>query len=257
MIHATAIVDPAAELAEDVEVGPFSIIGPEVKIGAGSVIKGHVSIKGPTQLGKNTLVYPFASVGDDPQDKKYSGETSLLEMGENNVIREYVTINRGTSGDQAVTKIGDNNLFMTQVHIAHDCLIGNNNVFVNSTSLAGHIVVGNHTIFSAFSGVHQFCHVGNYAFVSHAAMVNKDILPYTMITGGSNATVCGLNVQGLKRHGFSAEEIQWLRRAYRVIYRDGLRVNEALEKLQAMQQECEKIAPMVYAIEQSQRGILR
>ena len=257
MIHATAIIDPKAELAADVEVGPYSIIGPDVEIGAGSVIKGHVSIKGPTRLGKNTVIYPFASVGDDPQDKKYSGEISHLEMGDHNIIREYVTINRGTAGDQALTKIGSSNLFMTQVHIAHDCQIGDNNVFVNSTSLAGHIVVGNHAIFSAFCGIHQFCHVGDYAFVSHAAMVSKDILPYTMVTGGSNATVCGLNVEGLKRHGFSAEEIQWLRRAYRLIYRDGLRVAEALEKLQVMQKECDKILPMVEAIEQSERGILR
>ena len=257
MIHATAIIDSNAVLAEDVEVGPYSIIGPHVEIDAGSVIKGHVSIKGPTRLGKNTLIYPFASIGDDPQDKKYDGETSRLEMGDNNVIREYVTINRGTAGDQALTKIGDANLFMTQVHIAHDCLIGNNNVFVNSTSLAGHIVVRSHTIFSAFSGVHQFCHVGDYAFVSHAAMVTKDILPYTMITGGASATVCGLNVEGLKRHGFSTEEIQWLRRAYRVIYRDGLRVNEALKKLQVMQKECAKVSHLVKALQQSQRGILR
>ena len=259
MIHPTAIVDSKAELATDVKVGPYTVIGRGVQIGAGSEIGSHVSIKGPTRLGCNTRIYAFASIGDDPQDKKFQGEAnSFLEMGDNNIIREYVTINRGTEDGGGVTKIGNDNLLMTHAHIAHDCQIGNGNVFVNSVTIGGHVIIGDQVIFSAFVAIHQFCQVGSHAFLSRAAIVTKDVLPYLMVVGGgSGATVCGLNVEGLKRRGFSAEELQSLRRAYKVIYRQGLRVEDALTQLQAMAQGCAKIQPFHQALAASTRGVLR
>lgn len=259
MIDDTALIDPQVQLAEDVVVGPYAVITGQVEIGAGSVIGSHVSIKGPTKLGKYNRIYPFASIGDDPQDKKFQGEeNSHLVLGDNNVIREYVTINRGTEDGGGLTKIGDDNLFMTHSHIAHDCQIGNQNVFVNSATIGGHVIIGNQVNFSAFVAVHQYCQIGSHAFLSRAAIVTKDVLPYLMVSGGgAGATVCGLNVEGLKRRGFTADDLQQLRRAYKIIYRQGLRVQDALEKLKILAQDCDKIKPLSQALAESTRGVLR
>lgn len=257
MIHPTAIIDPTAELADDVSVGPYAVIGPQVKIGSGTWVGPHAVVNGPSDIGKNNKIFQFASVGEGPQDKKYAGEETRLVMGDNNVVRECVTIHRGTIQDTGITTIGSGNLFMAYSHIAHDCVIGNDNVFVNSSTLAGHVTVGDHVIISAFCAVHQFCFVGDLSFLSHACLVSKDVLPFTMITGGSNATVCGLNVEGLKRAGLASEEIDCLRIAYRAVYRESLRAVEALEKLRELSVDSTHIKTMADALEHSTRGILR
>lgn len=257
MIHSTAVIDPSAELADDVTVGPYAIIGPKVQIDSGTWIGPHAVVNGPTKIGKNNKIFQFASVGEGPQDKKYAGEDTQLIMGDNNVIRECVTLHRGTVQDTGITSIGNDNLFMAYCHVAHDCVIGNHNVLVNSATLAGHVIIADHVIISAFCAVHQFCQIGSYSFLSHACLVSKDVLPYVMVTGGSNASVCGLNSEGLKRAGFSAEEIDHLRRAYKVIYRESLRAVEALERLRELEVNCEKIKPLADGLENSQRGIVR
>lgn len=257
MIHPTAIIDPTAELADDVSVGPYAVIGPKVTIGSGTWVGPHAVVNGPSDIGKNNKIFQFASVGEGPQDKKYAGEDTRLVMGDNNVVRECVTIHRGTIQDSGVTTIGSDNLFMAYSHIAHDCVIGNANVFVNSSTLAGHVIVEDHVIISAFCAVHQYCNIGRLSFLSHGCLVSKDVLPFTMITGGSNATVCGLNAEGLKRAGISSEEIDLLRKAYRSIYRESLRAVEAIERLRVLAKESEHVAAMADALENSSRGIVR
>lgn len=257
MIDKKAVVDSKAKIAKDVSIGPFSVIGPEVEIGSGTWIGPNVVIKGPTKIGKNNKIFQFASVGEDCQDKKYAGERTFLEIGDDNVIREGVTIHRGTAQDEALTKIGNDNLFMGYVHIAHDCVIGNHNIFANASLVAGHVTIGDYVILSGFCGIHQFCQIGSHAFVSHASLIGKDIPPYLMITGGAKPTACGLNVEGLKRRGFSAGSIQWLRRAYKIIYRQGFLAAEAIEKLKELESTCAAIIPMREFLQNSKRGIIR
>jgi len=257
MIDKTAIIHPSAKLGSDVSVGPYSIIGAEVEIGAGTWIGPQVVIKGPTKIGENNKIYQFASVGEDCQDKKFAGEPTKLEIGNKNVIREGVTIHRGTTQDESLTKIGNDNLFMVNSHIAHDCVIGDHNIFGNCTGIAGHVVVEDYVIFSAFCGVHQFSQIGSHSFISHASMLPKDVPPFLMITGGSDVSVCGLNVEGLKRRGFSSDDVLWLRRAYKVIYRQGNRVVEAIEKLKAMEADNQHIKRFRLFLENSKRGIVR
>jgi UDP-N-acetylglucosamine acyltransferase len=256
MIDPRAIIDPKAQIADNVEIGPWSFIGPDVHIGEGTQISPHVVIKGPTRIGRHNKIFQFASVGEDPQDKKYQGEKTFLEIGDNNVIRESVTINRGTIQAGGITRIGNGNLFMACVHIAHDCLIGNHNIFANHSSLAGHVVVGDHAIFSGFSGVHQFCSVGSYSFIGGGTMVTKDVLPYVLVDG-HDAKAHGLNVEGLKRHGFSSDTINALRRAYKIIYRSNLTVPEAVEQLKQILPEFPDIDIMLTALLESTRGIIR
>ncbi|MES2141459.1 MAG: acyl-ACP--UDP-N-acetylglucosamine O-acyltransferase [Pseudomonadota bacterium] len=257
MIDLHAIVDPKAKLAENVSVGPWTIIGPDVEIGSGTIIGSHVVLKGPTKIGVNNKIYPFASVGDNPQDKKYQGEKTYLEIGDHNVIREYCTINRGTTQDKGITKIGNHNLFMVGSHIAHDCIIGNHTIFVNNVALAGHVTVGDHAILGAYSAVHQFCQVGEYSFIAAGSMVRQNVLPYILVEGGHDARACGLNKEGLKRNGFSNEAISSLKRSYKIIFRENLTVEQALEELKSSAADYPQVKLMAAALENSDRGIIR
>ena len=256
MIHETAIVDPKATLAEGVEIGPWSYIGPGVSIDSGTVVGPHVVIKGPTKIGKNNRFYQFSSVGEDSQDLKYHGEEAHLVMGDNNVIREFVTINRGTEHGGSITRVGSNNLFMAYVHIAHDCNVGNHTVFANNASLAGHVSVADHVVFGGFSAVRQFVAIGEHSFIAGGTMVVKDVLPYVLVSGDP-AEPCGLNSVGLKRRGFDEETISALKKAYKVIYRQGLTVKKAIESLEELVSECDLVRNLCEALRASTRGIAR
>lgn len=254
MIHETAIIDPGVILATDVTVGPYSVIGPDVTIDAGTVIGSHVVIKGPTFIGKHNRIYQFASVGEDSQDKKFTGKSAYLHIGDKNVIREFVTINRG--GDDSETRIGHDNLLMAYVHIAHDCLIGNHTVFANNASLAGHVIVQDYAIISGFSVVRQFTTIGKYSFVAGKTFVVKDVLPYCLVSD-IPAEPYGLNTVGLKRHGFSSESIANLKRAYKIIYRQGLTAAEAITKLQDMLIVAPEVQLLMDGLQAAERGVTR
>ena len=256
MIHPSAIIHETAKLAEDVSIGPWTVIGPEVEIGAGSHIGPHVVINGPSKLGKNTRVFQFASIGEEPQDLKFHGERVTLEIGDNNIFREFVTVHRGTGAGGGFTKIGDNNLFMAYVHIAHDCIIGNHNIFANNASLSGHVIVDNHVNMGGFTAVRQFTHLGSHVFVTGGSMVVKDILPYLLVSGNP-AEPYGLNTVGLERRGFSPEALLNLRRAYKIIFRKGLIVEETIEELNILAANCPEIKPLIEGIKASERGIAR
>jgi UDP-N-acetylglucosamine acyltransferase len=257
MIDALAIVDSAASLSSDVSIGPWSIIGPQVEIGPGTIIGSHVVLKGPTRIGSHNKIYSFSSVGDDPQDKKYQGEKTYLEIGDHNVIREYCTINRGTTQDQSLTKIGNHNLFMVGSHIAHDCIIGDNVILVNNVALAGHVTIGNHAILGAYSAVHQFCYIGAHSFIAASSMVRQNVLPYILVEGGHEARVCGLNKEGLRRSGFTDEALSSLRSAYKLIFRKNLTVEQALEELKPLELNSPQVRLMAAALKNSERGIIR
>jgi UDP-N-acetylglucosamine acyltransferase len=255
LIHTTAIVDPRARLAEDVEVGPFSVIGPDVEIGPGSRIGPHVVVKGPTVLGARTRIFQFASVGEDCQDKKYAGEPTRLVMGDDNVIREGVTLHRGTAQDRGETTIGSRNLFMAYVHVGHDCIIGSDCVLANQATLAGHVTLGNFVILGGLSAIHQFCHFGDYAMAGGGSIITKDTPSFLMINGNP-AKPHGLNLVGLKRRGFSAEAIRALNDSYRLVYRQGLTVAQALAEIRSRYALAETEA-FAASIELSTRGIVR
>lgn len=231
MIHETAIIDASAKLGSNVQVGPWTYIGPDVEIGDNTVISSHVVVKGPTCIGTNNRIFQFASIGEDCQDKKYAGEPTELVIGDNNIFRECVTVHRGTTQDNSLTSVGSDNLFMAYVHVAHDCIVGNNNILANAVTLAGHVVVGDWVILGGFTGVHQFCHIGSHAFTAVNSVIVQDVPPYIMAQG-HNATPRTINSEGLKRRGFSKDQIMNLRRAYKTLYRSGLTVAEAVEKLQ-------------------------
>lgn len=256
MIHPSAIVDPKAELAADVEVGPFSIIGPDVEIGAGTVIGPHVVVRGPTRIGKGNRIFQFASVGEDCQDKKYNGEPTRLEIGDNNIIREGATLHRGTVQDNSLTRVGSNNLFMAYVHIAHDCIVGDNCIFANNASIAGHVHVGDGVILGGFTGVHQFCKIGSYAMTSLYSVVNMDIPAFVMVQGYP-ARARGMNFEGMKRRGYSKELISQLRAAYRTLYRSGMTLAEALARLQDEAGDSAEMAMLLDSLQRSERGIVR
>ena len=256
MIHPTAIIDPAAKLASDVSVGPWTLIGPNVEIGAGTVIHSHVVIKGPTRIGNNNTIYQFSTVGEDTPDLKYKGEPTELIIGDNNVIREGVTIHRGTVQDKGVTSIGNDNLIMAYVHIGHDSVVHNHTILVNNAALAGHVEVKDWAILSGYTLVHQFCSIGEHAFTGMGTAVGKDIPAYVM-ANGSPASVHGINSEGLKRRGFSAEAINNIKKAYKIVYRQGLTVEQALTQLDAMVAECQEIQPLIDSLRKSQRGIVR
>lgn len=256
MIHRTAIIDDKAYLADDVEVGPYSIIGANVEIGSGSVIGPHVVVRGPTRLGKNNRIFQFSSVGEDCQDKKYNGEPTRLEIGDNNIIRECVTIHRGTIQDNSVTQIGDNNLLMAYVHIAHDCVVGNDNIFANNASVAGHVHVGNGVILGGITGVHQFCHIGDFAMTAGCSLIIKDVPAYVMV-GGNPAAAHGMNYEGMKRRGWSKELINVLRRAYKTVYREGKTLTEAIELLEKQAPDFPELAVFIASLRGSPRGITR
>ncbi|PCJ18999.1 MAG: acyl-[acyl-carrier-protein]--UDP-N-acetylglucosamine O-acyltransferase [Gammaproteobacteria bacterium] len=256
MIHPQAIVDSKAELAPDVEVGPWSFIGPGVQIDSGTVIGPHTVIKGPTQIGKNNKIFQFSSIGEDCQDKKYAGEPTRLEIGDDNVIREYVTIHRGTVQDQGVTSIGNDNLLMAYVHIGHDCIVGNHVVLANYSALAGHVIVGDYVILGGMTGVHQFCSVGAYSMSSISSVIVNDVPAFLMVQG-NNATARGMNFEGMRRKGFAAEDIQALRQAYKTVYRKGLTVKQALSEIESSKDIGERLQLFIDSIKSSKRGIVR
>ena len=256
MIDQRAVIDRAAELAGDVSVGAFSVIGPDVVIGQGTRIGPHVVINGPTQIGKENRIHPFASIGDAPQDKKYAGEPTRLEIGDRNVIREYVTINRGTIQYGGVTHVGDENWIMAYVHIAHDCRVGNRTVFSNGASLAGHVSVDDCAILGGFTLVHQFCAIGAHAFCAFGSVINKDVPPFVTVTGNP-ARSSGLNAEGLRRHGFTEASRKALRQAYRTLYRSNLSLQSALQRLHEQSRQDEAVAVLAAFVERARRGIVR
>jgi UDP-N-acetylglucosamine acyltransferase len=256
LIHSTAIIDPSAELASDVSVGPYTIIGANVQIDSGTTIGPHAVIKGPTRIGKQNRVFQFASVGEDPQDKKYRGEVTRLEIGDRNIIREYATIHRGTVQDKGITRIGDGNLLMAYTHVAHDCIVGNNVIMANAASLAGHVCVDDFAILGGFSLVHQFCRIGQYSFSAMGSVISRDVLPYVMI-GGSPTKPHGINSVGLERQGFSSESIRQIRKAYKIIYKSGLKLDEAIQSLTEMAADAPDVLRIVDFLQQTGRSIIR
>ncbi|MEM7252836.1 MAG: acyl-ACP--UDP-N-acetylglucosamine O-acyltransferase [Pseudomonadota bacterium] len=256
MIHPSALIDDSAELAEDVSVGAFSIIGPDVEIGPGTWIGPHVVIEGPTRIGAHNKIYQFNSIGGPPQDKKYAGERSRLEIGDRNVIREYCTFNRGTEQGGGVTRVGSDNWIMAYVHIAHDCVLGSHCILANGATLAGHVEVGDRVIFGAFTVIHQFCAVGDYAFSAMGTVVFKDVPPFVTVSGNS-ATPHGINTEGLRRNGFSSGRIQQIRRAYKTLYRQGLTVEKALLELRSQFVDDPDVRAFAAFVDSSTRGLVR
>ncbi len=255
-IHPTAIVDPKAELAQNVEIGAFSIVGEHVQIDEGTIIDSHVVIKGRTKIGKNNHIYQFCSLGEIPQDKKYAGEPTELVIGNENTIREFCTFNLGTVQDRGVTRMGDDNWIMGYVHIAHDCQVGSHTIFANNAQLAGHVHVDDWVVFGGYSGVHQFCHVGAHVMTAAYSLIVQDVPPFLLVAGNT-ARPYGLNVEGLKRRGFSPEQLSHLKRAYRALYRSGLKLDEAREELQNIAKDEPEVARFVEFIAASKRGLVR
>ncbi|HWS75404.1 MAG TPA: acyl-ACP--UDP-N-acetylglucosamine O-acyltransferase [Quisquiliibacterium sp.] len=241
-IHPTAIVDPGAELDDGVEIGAYTLIGPHVRIGAGTTVGPHAVIEGWTSLGRDNRVFQFASIGAAPQDKKYRGEPTRVEIGDGNTFREFVTVNCGTVQDRGVTTLGSDNWLMAYVHVAHDCVVGDHAIFANNTSLAGHVEVGDWAILGGYTGVHQFCKIGAHAMTAVGSVVLHDIPPFVMASG-SSARAHGINSEGLRRRGFSAEAINAIRRAYKTLYRSGLTLEEARARLAAEIERSEEAAP--------------
>ena len=257
MIDPRAVIDPAARLAADVTVGPFSIIGAEVEIDAGTWIGPHVVIQGPTRIGRDNRVFQFASLGEMPQDKKYGGEPTRLEIGDRNTIREFVTINRGTAQDAGLTRLGDDNWIMAYVHIAHDCQVGDRAIFANGASLAGHVHIEDDVVLGGFALVYQFTRLGMHSFCGFACGVHRDVPPYVTVAG-YRAEPHGINAEGLRRRGFTDEEIQAIRRAYKVVYRANLRLEEAVDKVREMALECPRLHMLAdFLAAPSRNGIVR
>lgn len=256
MIHPTAVIDPKAELADDVEVGAFTIIDSKVRIDSGTRIGPHAVITGRTTIGKNNHIFQFTSIGEQPQDKKYAGEDTELIIGDDNTIREMCTFSRGSAQGGGVTRIGSDNWIMACVHIAHDCILGDHIIMANNTSLAGHVTIGDHAILSGYSLIHQFCSVGEHSFTSFASYVNQSIPPYVTVAG-EKARAKGINSEGLKRRGFTSEQINQVRRAYKVLYRESLPLEEATTRLIEMAENSPEIQPLVDFLKQAERGIIR
>ncbi|MDR2452679.1 MAG: acyl-ACP--UDP-N-acetylglucosamine O-acyltransferase [Candidatus Accumulibacter sp.] len=256
MIHPTAIIHSNARLGAGVSVGPYSIIGEHVEIGDNTWIGPHVVITGVTRIGRDNRIHPFCSIGDAPQDKKYGGEPTRLEIGERNTIREYCQFNTGTVQDAGVTRIGSDNWIMGYVHIAHDCRVGDRTIFANNSQLAGHVHVDDWAVLGGYTGVHQFCRVGAHTMTAVGTVVLQDIPPYVM-AAGNTATPYGINVKGLKRRGFPAEALLALKRAYRTLYKSGLMLEEARTRLAQEAREHPEIQPILDFLAVSKRGIIR
>ncbi len=256
MIHPSAIIDPSAVIADDVKIGPFTVIGPKVEIGPGCEIMSHVVINGPTRIGKNNRIFQFASIGEEPQDKKFHGEDTWLEIGDNNLIRESVTINRGTIGGGGVTRIGNNNWIMAYVHIAHDCIVGNDNIFANNASLAGHVLIDDNVILGGFTLVSQFNYLGSHSFSAMGSVISRNVPPYVLVSGHMAKPV-GVNVEGLRRRKFSDSQIRNIRQAYKYLYRSGLRMEEAEQKLQSIEQEDKELEILFAFLDKQEGGIIR
>ena len=255
-IHPTAQVAPGAELDDGVEVGAYAVIGPDVRVGANTRVGPHAVIQGPARIGADNVIFQFASVGSAPQDKKYKGEPTRLEVGDRNVIRECVTLNRGTTKDQGVTRIGNDNLFMAYAHVAHDCQVGNQCVLANNATLGGHVHLGDWVIMGGLSAIHQFCKVGAHAFIANNAAVTRDVPPYVM-TVGQPAAAHSVNSEGLKRRGYTPEQIRNIRNAFRLLYRSGLKLADATAQLEALAREQPELRPIVEFLPTSTRSIVR
>jgi len=256
MIHSTAIISNKADIADDVAVGPYAVVGDDVEIASGTQIDSHVVINGPTKIGRDNHIYQFASIGDDPQDKKYANEPTRLIIGNRNTIREFCTISRGTTQDKGETVVGDDNWIMAYVHIAHDCVVGNKTIMANNTTLAGHVHVGDWVICGGFSGVHQFCKVGAHAFLGMYAGINRDVPAYTMVSG-QPATPRGINSEGLKRRDFTADQIRNIKNAYRVTFRQGKKLTEAIEEIAVLCKEQPELNLFLESLRSSERGLVR
>ena len=255
-IDERAVIDPTARIGNNVTIGPFSIVGPHVEIGDNTWVGPHVVINGPTRIGKQNRIFQFSSIGEIPQDKKFHGENSTLEIGDRNTIREYVTINRGTEDGGGVTRIGNDNWLMAYIHIAHDCMVGDNTIFANAASLAGHVRVEDYAILGGFTLVHQFCAIGAYAFCGMGSAISKDVPPYVMVNG-SPAHPHGLNMEGLKRRKLDKATMSALREAYKIVYRSGLTTQEAKLQLKELAELHNEVGRILEFLNQSQRGILR
>lgn len=258
MIHPSAVIDPQAQIHESCEVGPFAVIGSDVVLGAGNTVGPHVVITGPATIAENNHIFQFASIGADPQDLKFDrqidGVNSRLEIGSGNKIREFVTINRGTAGGGGLTRIGNDNLLMAYVHVAHDCLIDNNTVFANSASLAGHVTVGDHAILGGFSLVHQFSRIGAHSFSGMGSVINKDVPPYVLVSGHF-AESKGINKEGLKRRGFSADEIRAIQKSYiKLIRKKGVIEDEAFAEVEELAEEYAGVKSMLEFVRTATRG---
>ena len=256
MIDPTAVIDPGAEIAGDVTIGPYSVIGANVAIDAGTRIGPHVVIKGHTRIGRDNTIYQFTSIGEDPQDKKYNGEPTLLEIGDRNTIREFVTINRGTVQDEGVTRLGDDNWIMAYVHIAHDCQVGNQTIFANNASLAGHVTVGDYVILGGFTLVYQFCSLGPHSLTAYGSGISMDVPPYVTV-GGTPARPHGLNMEGLRRRGFPEAVRKVLKQAYKTLYRENRSLQDAIAELKGRADECAELEVLVSFLETRSRGIVR
>ncbi|HEY7674172.1 MAG TPA: acyl-ACP--UDP-N-acetylglucosamine O-acyltransferase [Burkholderiales bacterium] len=256
MIHPTAVIHPGARLGPGVSVGPYSIIGEHVEIGEGTAIGPHVLIDGRTRIGAQNRIFAFSSLGGPPQDKKYAGEATGLEIGDRNSIREYCSLNCGTVQDAGVTRVGSDNWIMAYVHIAHDCQVGNHTVFANLATLAGHVHVGDYAILGGFTGVHQFVSIGAHSITGVSTVLLQDIPPYVM-AAGNTAKPFGINSEGLKRRGFTPERIAAIKKAYKTLYRSGLSLEEARKEIGAQVAACPELQVMLDFLERSRRGIIR
>ncbi|MGR9052338.1 MAG: acyl-ACP--UDP-N-acetylglucosamine O-acyltransferase [Gammaproteobacteria bacterium] len=256
MIDPKAIIDSRANLADGVSVGPFSVIGPDVTIQTGTVIGPHVVINGPTSIGRDNRIYQFASIGEDPQDKKYASEVTRLEIGDRNTIREFATFHRGTQQDRSLTQVGSDNLFMAYTHVAHDCVIGNHVIMANGASLAGHVHLGDHAILGGFTLVHQFTQIGQYSFSAMGSAVTQDIPPFIMV-GGRPTRPHGINSVGMERNGVHPEAIRLIRKAYKILYKMNLRLEDAIEEMEELAGDSDELSVMVSFLRNVTRGILR
>lgn len=256
MIHPTALIADSAIIADDVQIGAFTVIGEHVEIESGTCVNSHVVINGPTKIGKDNRIFQFASIGDIPQDMKYAGESTRLEIGDRNTIRESCTISRGTAQDVGVTRMGNDNWLMAYVHIAHDCQVCDNVIFANGTTLAGHVHVGDWVIFAGYSGSHQYCHIGAHSFLGMYAGTSRDVPAYTMIAG-QPPTPRGVNSEGLKRRGFTADQIRNIKSAYKIVYRQGLKLSEAIDELTGRIEEQPELKVFVDSLRSSDRGLIR
>lgn len=256
MIHSHAIVDPSALIADDVSIGPFSVIGANVEIGSGTVIESHVVIKGPTKIGKDNHIFQFASLGEQPQDLKYNGEPTRLEIGDRNTIREYANLNRGTVDDEGVTAIGNDNLLMVSAHVAHDCRLGNNIILANAVALAGHVQIDDYAILGGYSTVHQFTRIGAHSFSGFASAIDRDILPFFTIAG-NRARAFGINKEGLKRRGFSQASIRALQETFKLLVKSKCSHKEAIEKANELARDHDEVKQVMDFLAASERGWIR
>lgn len=257
LIHPTAVIEPGARLGEGVSVGAFTLVGPDVEIGDRCQIGPHCSFAGPTRIGRDNRFIGHCAIGGEPQDKKFAGERTELVIGDRNVFREFVTLNRGTGNGGGVTRIGDDNWMLAYTHVAHDCIVGNHCIFSNNTTLAGHVTVGDWVIISGFAGAHQFCRIGAHAFLGMGALANGDVTPFTMVGGNSIGRPRGINSEGLKRRGFSPERIAAIKRAYRTLFVAGLPLAEAREQLAQQALDSEDVRLLLDFIGSGERPLLR